>query len=171
MTLRRLPPYCIDMDLRVLRTAELFVLLSLRLWNTGQQDPDGTEQLWWSGFRRSGVDLAGTLAFDQLCRMIAIATDRATQVRALGRLCMSHDEGVFLESLGHLQRNSLDLARTSLEKICPPPAVGFALRPAEVLAGSLRACGITLPRRLQSAGSGARREYSLVPPHSLHNLH
>jgi hypothetical protein len=159
---RGLPEYPLDARLGELRTAEVFLVVSLRLWNTGEVNPAAGDLRWRVGFHAAGVDLCGTLAFEQLCRMVAIASRRATQVRSLGCLTLSRDEALLLQSIGQMQLGLPAHAQGSLRELCPPAAIRFLLHPAQTLAASLGRCGLWLPRRTPMAAP----EWCVAPPPS-----
>lgn len=136
-----------DTRLDALKTAEIFVVVSLRLWNTGEVNARLGDLRWRVGFESAGVDLCGLLAFDQLCRMLAIAASRPTQVRSLSCAQQSRDEALVVQTIAQMQRGlPLDAAAT-LRELCPPAAVRFLLRPAQALGASLARRGLKLPDR------------------------
>jgi hypothetical protein len=165
LSLRYLPEYSPDANLCTLGTAEIFLVMSLRLWNTGETDSATNTPRWSAGFHSAAIDLAGMLAFDQLCRRIAIAAFRCTQVRTPSCRYVSRDEALVLQAIGQLQLTQTPQAAASLGELCPAAAVRFLLQPAHALAESLRGRGLSLPRRIpMSAFALGIRDASAAAP-------
>jgi hypothetical protein len=144
---RRFEPYQTDMPLRRLHTAEAFVVTTVRLWNAGDPDPEFDEPRWRMAFRHARVDLRGTLAFDQFCRMLAIAASRSIQVRSVGCCAVSHDEAVLLQALGYIQIGRPTCAEATLLQLCPLLAARLVLPPAQTLVTALGARRLWMPQR------------------------
>jgi hypothetical protein len=154
LSTRGLIPYSQDMALASLGTTEAFLVSSLRLWNSGEHEPAYELPRWRTGFAHARVSLAGALAFERFCRMIALAAEHTPSVRALGCERLSADEIVLLLTLGYAQHAQLAAAGSVLRHLCPAAAVRLALQPARELADALAARRLWLPLRLH-ADAGA----------------
>ena len=103
--LRPLPVYATDTPLAGLRTAELFVICSLRLWVSGWQDRSETPPDWRKGFKVAGMADGGDAAFDELLRVVATTAVRSLDVRCRQCAHLGQDEGWLLQLLSLLQRD------------------------------------------------------------------
>jgi len=167
----RFESYEADMPLWRLRTAEVFVVTSLRLWNTGDFDAATEEPQWRLAFRRARIELRGALAFDQFCRMLVIAATRSIQVRTRGCCALSRDEALLLHVLSQLQVGRPWYAAAALAQFCTPLAARLTLTPGHTLAVTLAARGLWLPERGVSSHRDESQEdlqSSLTEPARVH---
>ena len=82
MQLCRLDPaYPPNAPISELRTPELLVLASVRLWAAPHRDPTATHPDWRGNFVAAGVEAAGAPAFDAFCRILATAAQMPLDVR------------------------------------------------------------------------------------------
>lgn len=143
--LRPLTVYATDMPLAHLRTAELFVVCSLRLWVLGWRDRDAVSPDWRKGFAVAGIAGDGEAAFDELLRVVATTAVRSLDVRCKRCARLGEDEAWLLQLLSLLQRDRIAEAAAILSHWLPPSAVRLATGPAQVAAAALVASGLALP--------------------------
>jgi hypothetical protein len=105
--LRPLPVYATDTPLAGLRTAELFVVCSLRLWVSGWQDRSAAPPAWHKGFAVAGMADDSEAAFDELLRVVATTAVRSLDVRCRQCAHLGEDEGWLLQLLSLLQRDRI----------------------------------------------------------------
>jgi hypothetical protein len=145
---RTLIPYMDDLLVAELNTTEAFVLSALRLWNSELSEADGTLPKWRQGFAHARVNLAGTLAFDRFCRMLAIAALRTPRVQPISCRFLSQDEGLLLHVLAHIQHDHIGLAECALRQICLAEAARILVNAARVVTGALISRNLWLPERM-----------------------
>ncbi len=150
---RPTPVYAANEPLADLRTAELFVVSSLRLWVLPHRDPTGIHPDWRGGFVAAGIDDVGVPAFDGLFQIVAAAARRSLDVRCLRCARLGEDEGFLLQLLSLLQRERAVAANAILGDWLPPAAARMALLPARGFAMALADGGIAIPLRHVEAAS------------------
>jgi len=121
-----------------LRTGEIFLVCSLRLWVLSHCSDPGAYPDWREGFQRAGIGCAGAIRFDNLCRIIATTAQRTLHVRSIYCARLGEDEALFLSLLGLLQHDRDLDAEAILRGWCPPAAVRVAMTPARGFAYDLR---------------------------------
>jgi hypothetical protein len=146
MSEHRLHPPCVtDAHLIKLRTAELFVVVSVRLWAAPYRDPTGDHPAWQSGFASAGIGGDGVVGFDTLFRIVVAAHRRTLDVRSLRCGRLGRDEVLLLQLVGLLQREMIDDALAMLSEWLPPAAIHMALLPAQRFAAGLAEAGLVIP--------------------------
>jgi hypothetical protein len=131
--------------LRELRTAELLVVCSLRLWAASAGARIDRSPDWREGFLRAGMSVAEALCFHTLCRMITVTTLRSLHIRELHYALVGEDEGWLIGLLALLQRDRAQDAESVLSGVCPPSAVRLVMHPGRAFAGALSAHRLWLP--------------------------
>ena len=121
-----------------LRTGEVFLVCSLRLWVLSHYRDLGPCPDWREGFQRAGIGCAGAIRFDNLCRIISTSAVRTLHVRSIYCARLGEDEALFLTLLGLLQHDRDLDAEAILRSWCPPTAVRVAMTPARGFAYDLR---------------------------------
>jgi hypothetical protein len=124
-------------QLRELKTAELLVITSLRLWVLSHFSGACDWPDWREGFIRGGMSSADAVAFHALCRIIAISALRRLDVRPLHCARLGEDEAWLLEWLALLQRDRVRDAESIVRRICPPSAVRLAIGSGRVFTRAL----------------------------------
>lgn len=147
------PVYAAETPLAELRTAELFVTTTLRLWVLPHTKPEGDHPEWWQGFLRLGVDAGGMAGFDTLLRLVATSARRTLDVRCPRCAKLGADEAWLLQMLSLLQRGQEAQAMAILADWLPPAGARIALAPAESLAAALTQAGLSLPHRHAEAAT------------------
>jgi hypothetical protein len=125
--------------LNELRTAEVFVVASLRLRVLTHSSPEHSCPDWRQGFAEARIDRAGIWGFEALCRILVTSVLRSLDVRALDCAFLGEDEALLLQAVGLLQQGRVAEANSILRYCCPPAAARLALAPAHVFAMSLDA--------------------------------
>jgi hypothetical protein len=139
------PAYVTDAHLIALRTAELLVVSSMRLWAAPYRDPAGDHSGWQQGFAAARIDGDGLAGFDVLFRIIVAAHRRCLDVRCLRNGRLGRDEALMLQLVGVLQRARIDDALAILAEWLSPAAVHVALLPAQRFAAGLAEAGLLIP--------------------------
>lgn len=150
------PVYAARTPLAELQTAELFVVMSLRLWVLALRDPTSVTLGWRSGFDAAGLDAAGRGAFDALFRTVAATALRSLDVRCPRCGELGEDEGRFLQLLSLLHCGRSDGAAAILADWVPRAASRLALISAQGFAASLQDGGLPIPLRHVEAGGTSR---------------
>lgn len=131
-----------------LKTAELFVVSSLRLWVMSHSGPVDAYPDWREGLHRARIGTAGAVGFDTLCRILATTALRSLDVRSLTCKRLGEDEAWMLSLLGQLQHDRVGDAERILSSWCPPSAARLAITPARAFATALCARRLRLPAYL-----------------------
>ena len=127
-----------------LRTAELLVVSSLRLWVLSHGGHARDQPDWREGFRCARIGSAAAMGFDTVCHIVAAAALRNLDIRPLYCAHLGMDEGRFLCLLALLQCDRACDAESILSDWCPPAAVRLAVMPAHAFATGLSACRLRL---------------------------
>jgi hypothetical protein len=131
--------------LRELRTAELLVVCSLRLWARSDAAVTQRQRDWREGLFRAGLSVADALCFHSLCRMITATALRSMDIRHSHCAHLGEDEGWLVGLLGLLQRDQARDAESVLSAVCPPGAVRLTMHPARAFARALNEHRLRLP--------------------------
>jgi hypothetical protein len=150
------PVYAAKTPLSELQTAELFVVVSLRLWVAALRDPTSVDRGWRSGFDAAGLDAVGRDAFDALFRTVAATALRSLDVRCPRCAELGADEGRLLQLLSLIQRGRSGEAAAILADWMPASARRLALVSAQDFAASLLEGGLLIPLRHAEAAGAAR---------------
>jgi hypothetical protein len=126
------PPYCDHMPLARLRTAELLLVTTVRLFAHSARY--GLSQHWWK-------DLFG---------IIALSPRRKLAVAGMSYRLLCPDEGRFLQLVALLQRKDTGGAEDVLLNWVLPMAVRLSISHAQMLADGLADQGLLLPRRCET---------------------
>jgi hypothetical protein len=168
MTFSPPPVYPADMPLAELRTAELLLATTLRLFARTRRRPDESGPDWRSGLLAAGLPLWTAGAFDGLLGMVAAACKRPLEVRCPRCGTLSRDEARLLQIVSLFQHHRPELAQAALGDWLPPGAQRLAAGPAQALARAMRHGGLVIPWRhaqaahLGSIHAGAGRGLALV---------
>lgn len=149
-----MPPYVAEMPLAGLKTAELFLLTTLRLWLAAHrraQVPD-----WRQGLAAAGLMEDGAADFDMTLRIL-IARVRQLDSRAAGHPRLSADEARLLRLFGALQRGETGEAVEFLQVWLPSKPLRWLLRYARSFVGVMASQKLILPDRMPDG----RPQYTL----------
>ena len=137
--------YAFEMPLRELRTAELLLVATLRLYAVSRH---GHARLdWCAGLRAAGLNGAPIEAFSDFFGAI-----RATERRKLDVGCphcqvLGPDEGLFLQLIAALQRGRIQQAAAVLADWTASDTPARTLVPIRVFADALAQAGLIIPPR------------------------
>lgn len=150
-----------------LDTAELFVLLMLRLWAQPRPSPgdDGgawSVAEWRDGFTAAGLADADMHAFEDLLKIQATVGARRLDICGRGNPRLSLDEAKFLSLVGLVQRDCVGDAEAVLGEWLPPAGVRLALPHAVTLATGLTRRNLIVPLRCVLTETGTTPR---VPPY------
>jgi len=148
------PPYVAEMPLAGLKTAELFLLTTLRLWLAAHrraQVPD-----WRQGLAAAGLMEDGAPDFDMMLRIL-IAGVRQLDSRAAGHPRLSADEALLLRLFGALQHGETGEAVEILQAWLPSKPLRWLLRYARSFVGVMAFQKLILPDRMPDS----RPQYAL----------
>ena len=144
-----MPPYVAEMPLAGLKTAELFLLTTLRLWLAVHRRavvPD-----WRQGLAAVGLMEDGAPDFDMTLRIL-IAGVRRLDSRAAGHPRLSADEARLLRLFGALQRGETSEAVNILQAWLPSKPLRWLLRYARSFVRVMVAQRLILPVRFKDGG-------------------
>ena len=148
-----MPPYVAEMPLAGFKTAELFLLTTLRLWLAAHrrvQVPD-----WRQGLAAAGLMEDGAPDFDMTLRILAAGVRGAGDAfcaayldsRAAGHPRLSADEARLLRLFGALQRGETGDAVGILQAWLPSKPLRWLLRYARSFVGMMATQKLILPER------------------------
>lgn len=137
--------YAFEMPLRELRTAELLLVTTLRLYAVsrhGHAKPD-----WRSGLRAAGLDAASIEGFFDFFGAVGATARRRLDVGCPHCQVLSPDEGLFLQLIAALQRGRIQQAATVLEDWTTSDTPTRTLVPIRIFADALAQAGLIIPPR------------------------
>jgi hypothetical protein len=143
------PPYVAEMPLAGFKTAELFLLTTLRLWLAAQRRaavPD-----WRQGLAAAGLAEDGAPDLDMTLRIL-VAGVRTLDSRAADHPRLSADEARLLRLFGTLQHGNTSEAVDLLQAWLPSKPLRWLLRYASSFVGVMAAQRLILPVRVKDAG-------------------
>jgi hypothetical protein len=147
------PVYPINSPIAELRTAELFLVSSIRLWAAPHLDPAGSHADWRGAFVAAGIEEDGGADFDSLFRIVAGAARRSLDVRCARCRQLGEDEAWLLQLISALQQERRLEAAAILADWLQPAAVQLATRLALGVARAMAGVGLVVPRRHCEAAS------------------
>jgi hypothetical protein len=133
----------VERPVSALRTAELLLLASLRLYALSWHAPRAPD--WREGLRAADVSRSAVSALGRFLAIVAFAARRSLEVRCMHCGIVSEDENRFLQIIGLLQDRRPMEAMRILCAWLPPAACRLAADPAEMLANSLAVSGLIVP--------------------------
>lgn len=139
-----MPPYVAEMPLAGLKTAELLLLTTLRLWLGAHRRASVAD--WRRGLAAAGLLEDGAADFDMTLRIL-IAGVRQLDSRPAGHPRLSADEARLLRLFGALQRGETGDAVGVLQAWLPPKPLRWLLRYARSFVGVMAAQKLILPDR------------------------
>jgi hypothetical protein len=142
-----LPPYAPDMPVAELRTAEAFLVTTLRLWAGEKASGAKTPRDWRSGFLAAGLEEDAAPDFDMALRILHAGAQPPLALRDFRHPRLAADEARLLSVFGHLQRGDVGAALTELQYRLPTKSLRWMLRYARSAAGALAVRGLILPDR------------------------
>jgi len=157
-----LPPYAPEMPVSELRTAEAFLVTSLRLWLAGQHRTVAAPRAqgshdWRSGFAAAGLDEDGAPDFDMALRILQAGAQPPLALRDFRHPRLAADEAHLLQVFGHLQRGDVGAALAELQYRLPTKALRWMLRYVRSAAGAMAVRGLVLPDRSLPSAAIAHR--------------
>ncbi len=142
-----LPPYAPDMPLADLRTAEAFLMTTLRLWLAEKTNGAKAPRDWRSGFMAAGLEEDAAPDFDMALRILHAGAQPPLALRDFRHPRVAADEARLLSVFGHLQRGDVGSALTELQYRLPSKSLRWMLRYARSAAGAMAVRGLMLPDR------------------------
>jgi len=169
------PAYETDTPLDRLRTPELFLLSTLRLWIAGAVDPEGRHPRWSEGCHVAGLRPAAVTGFDAFWRLMAAAPRRPGHA-PLDLRCptcprLGADEAWFLQAVQALQAGEDRATVAILARWLPPAAQRLALPPLMALAAGLLEAELALPDRARLPALPAGTLTTACPDRGLGLVH
>ena len=144
------PVYPIDAPLADLRTAELLLVATVRLFMTTQEVGVRVRD-WRAGFMAGGIDQDAVPAFETLIRIMIAATPRPLDFRCLGCSQLGVDEARLLQLISVFQAGRYADGGALLTIWLPPTAMPLAVLPAQELASAMALGGFHMPLRHSEA--------------------
>lgn len=140
-------PYPPGTSLRGLRTAELFVVLSVRLWVQAAVAPERAAGDWREGCRHAGIDEDGIAEFDRLFGIVATAVNRGLDVHPFDCPKLGADETLLLAAVAEMQHRREAGFGCVLTNWLPPAARRLAYGPLLGVAAALARVRLIVPLR------------------------
>jgi hypothetical protein len=143
------PPYVAEMPLAGFKTAELFLLTTLRLWLAAQRHtavPD-----WRRGLAAAGLAEDGAPDLDMALRIL-VAGARTLDSRAANHPRLSADEARLLRLFGALQHGDTAATVEILQAWLPAKPLRWLLRYARSFLSVMAAQKLILPDRMPEVG-------------------
>jgi hypothetical protein len=159
------------MPLAGFKTAELFLLTTLRLWAAAHRRATVPED-WRRGLAAGGLLEDGAPDFDMTLRIL-VAGVRTLDSRPAGHPRLSADEARLLSLFGALQRGETGAAVVILQAWLPSKPLRWLLRYARSFVGVMAAERLILPDRSGQAGThfALRASPDAMPDRGLMVLH
>lgn len=154
--------YWDEMTLSELRTTELLLLTTLRLFVESAHSP--TPRDWCEGLAAANVPQEGMDGLAMLFRIIAAAPRRQLAVACIHCPYVCPDEGLFLQLIASLQQRNFKDAGEILLNWVAPAAARHAIPYVQLLADGLAEQGYLMPRR-----SGMPGHFAEVSAYSSHS--
>lgn len=142
-----LPPYMPEMPVAELRTAEAFLVATLRLWLAEQFQEVKSPRDWRSGFMAAGLEEDAAPDFDMALRVLKAGAQPPLALRDFRHPRLAADEARLLSVFGFLQRGDVGSALTELQYRLPTKSLRWMLRYARSAAGAMAVRGLLLPDR------------------------
>ena len=139
-----MPPYVAEMPLAGFKTAELFLLTTLRLWLAAQRR--ATVPDWRRGLAAAGLAEDGAPDLDMTLRIL-VAGARTLDSRETAHPRLSADEARLLRLFGALQRDETGEAVAILQAWLPSKPLRWLLRYARSFVGVMATQRLILPDR------------------------
>jgi hypothetical protein len=127
-------------------TAEMFTVVSLRLWLEARCDRD-TDERWRRGFVLAGLDDAAATTFHSLMMYAAMGARHALDIRRHHDPRLGADEARVLDLIGLLQRGCTTQAELALRGWLSFAAARSVLPLAMALAAAMAEQGLKVPQR------------------------
>jgi len=164
------PPYVAEMPLAGFKTAELFLLTTLRLWLAAQRRASVPD--WRRGLAAAGLAEDGAPDLDMTLRIL-IAGARTLDSRAAAHPRLSADEARLLRLFGALQHGDTGEAVEILQAWLPSKPLRWLLRYARSFVGVMATQKLILPDRMPDgrphfalrASAGALLNYGSILLH------
>ncbi len=138
-------PYVAEMPVAGLKTAELFLLTTIRLWLSAQRNPRAVVADWRQGLAAARLAEDGAPDFDMTLRILSAAAKPALASRDAGHPSLSADEARLLQLFGALQRGETGDAVLSLQTWMPTKPLRWLLRYARSFVGLMATQKLILP--------------------------
>jgi hypothetical protein len=154
-----------------LRTAELLVVTTLRLWVAPHRAPQVRHPDWRGGLDAARIAAPAATSFDALLRILAACASRRLDVRCPRCRELGEDEARLLRLLRSLQSDRREPAAAILDLWLPPAAARMALGPAAGFAHALAEAGLFIPPRppvpavVMAEGRHASADPGTMPVH------
>jgi hypothetical protein len=130
-----------------LNTAEIFVVMLIRLCRAAQLDPESAPEDWRAGLRAAGVSNEGADAFDLLMHLFGSVLRLPLDVRNLRCDGLGEGEAWLLQAISLLQHSRYDAAEAILSRWLPPGAARIAALQAQRFGRALLATRLIVPLR------------------------
>jgi hypothetical protein len=139
------PPYVAEMPLAGFKTAELFLLTTLRLWLAAQRRAAAPD--WRRGLAAAGLAEDGAPDFDMTLRIL-VAGVRTLDSRAANHPRLSADEARLLRLFTALQHGDMGEAVAILQAWLPSKPLRWLIRYAGSFVGVMASKKLILPDRM-----------------------
>ncbi len=156
-----MPSYADHMPLSELRTAELLLVTTLRLF--AQSARQEMSQHWWEGLVAADIPDDGIQGLANLFGIIAVSPRRKLAVACMHYRFLCPDEGRFLQLMALLQHKDTEGAEDVLLNWVPPASARLSIPQAQALADGLAEQGLLLPRRREIDAMFAEHAHYPVP--------
>lgn len=141
------PTYSVKTLLEDLCTAEVFVVMVIRLRIAAQLKSSAVVEDWRSGMHAAGVALEGADAFDLLMHVFGSVLHLSLDVRSLSCRRLGQGEALLLQVVCLLQHDCYDDAENILSHWLPPGTSRIASLHAQRFGKALAATRLLLPLR------------------------
>jgi hypothetical protein len=149
-----------EMPLSGLKTSELLLVTTLRLWALNDCHPEQSRPNWREGLAAARIDISVFSAFGGLMGTVAGAPLRPLDIRCMCSQFLGEDEALFLQAIALLQRHEERCAAVILSDWMPPAGVRLAMQPAHNLAAALLGAGLVIPLRAMTARPHTQSVYA-----------
>lgn len=151
----RVPPYVAEMPVAGFKTAELFLLTTVRLWLAAHRRASAAD--WRQGLAAAGLLEDGAPDFDMALRLLSAAARPALSSRDTAHPRLSADEARLLQLFGALQRGEISDAVAELQAWLSAKPLRWLLRYAGSFARMMVSQRLILPDR----STGQKPQFAL----------
>lgn len=171
MSVIRAAVYPQNAPIAELRTAEMYVVCSARLWVAHYRGAEGAARDLDRGFAAAGVAEEGLAALCRFFDTVAVSAGRGLDIRCVRCPHLGDDEAVLLQAVSHLQQGFEARAVRLLEGWMPAAALRAAMTPLTAFAVALADAGLIVLRRHGEAAQFSSTSAMACPDRGVSLVH
>jgi hypothetical protein len=143
----RVQPYPARLQITQLCTAEIFLVMLIRLRAAADIDPASMPEEWCADMATANISTEGVTAFDRLMYLLGTELHLPLDIRRLHCGSLGGGETLLLQATSLLQHNRYADAKTVLSHWLPQASLPLAMKYMQSLANALAAVHLAIPLR------------------------